>query len=259
MIILIALIAAGASSIIAGLFGSGAGIVAVPVLSELLKAQGIPNFINMHSAVGTTLAYSAIFMAVATYEQHKRKAVNWRAFKILLMPTLAGIIVGSIGASYLSSYILHLIFGLLLLALEVFTLFNRNEKRICNTNKWHFKFIGFLIAASVGIVGTGIITIPFLKKYGESLVNSIAMSVALGTVTASVGTIIYIISGLHHGDIPSSCFGYVSWYLLIPFIIGSVICAKVGVKLSHSIPTLVLHYLFSGFILFIALYMLVSL
>ena len=256
MVIVIALITSGIASIIAGFFGSGAGMVAVPVLSVLLKLQHIPSSVNMHVAIGTTLAFSAIFMTASAYEQHKHGAINWTLFKKLIVPTVFGILVGSFIAGLLSSSMLRLVFGLFLLIIAIVSLFKRKSHSNWNSQAWHFKCFGFLIAISVGLVGTGIITIPFLRKYGLSLVNAIAMSVTLGVITASVGGFIHIISGWQETKLLSSCIGYVDWQLLIPFSIGSIACAKFGVRLSHKTSPTLMHYLFCGFVLLIAIKML---
>lgn len=256
MVILIALITSSVSSIIAGVFGSGAGMVAVPVLSELLKFQNISDTVNMHIAIGTTLAFSIIFMIASTYEQHKHEAIDWSLYRRLIAPTGVGVLVGSVLASILSGNNLRLIFGIFLLVIAAFSLTKRKSKSTWNHNKFHFQILGFLIAMSVGLVGTGIITIPFLKKYGQSLSSSIAMSVALGVITASVGTLIYIITGWHQTRFIGSCIGYIDWQLLIPFTVGSLACAKFGVRLSHKIPPIVMHYLFTGFVFLIAVKML---
>lgn len=251
-----ALFASMASSLIAGFFGSGGGMVAVPVLMTLQSMQHIPSELHMHIAVATTLAYSAIFMAVATYEQHKHKAVDWLSFKRLLFPTVVGALLGSVCAGFISGDLLKISFGAFLLVIAAsFFRTGSGDDLFWDRDQIWFQIFSFFIAATVGLFGTGILTIPFLRKYGFSIKHSIAMSIALGVVTSAVGVVIYIAMGWRPTASIVSCFGYVNWELLIPFTIGSVLCARVGVKLAHKASPTLMHYLLCGFMVLIAIKM----
>ena len=257
MIMLIAFLAASVASIFAGFFGSGASLVLVPVLNHLLVTEQIPNAYNMQVSIGTALAFGFIMMLIATHAQHKKGAVIWPIFWRLFWPTVIGVILGSLLASQLSGKALHWIFGISLILLAAWSYVRRKKDNThWSMDHWFFLFGAFLIAISVGLIGAGVLTIPFLRKYKVPLLNAIALTVALGIITAFFGTLSYILMGYGKPGLPSSCIGYVDWQLLLPLTVGSLLFSKQGVKLAHHVPHNILHYLFCVFLLGIGIKML---
>jgi uncharacterized membrane protein YfcA len=257
MILVIAFITAGVASFIAGVFGSGASLITVPILNHILRFQHVPNHYTMHVAIGTTLAFGFILFMIASYAQHKKGAIDWHVFSQLLWPTIIGVLVGSFLAAQVSGIVLRVSFGLFLLLLATWSIFKKGEnQKPWSRQHWSFKFGIFMIAIIVGFIGAGILTIPFLRKYGFSLLASIAMTLALGTVTALFGTLSYIVTGWHEPGLPASCIGYVDWSLLLPLAAGSAVFARLGVKASHQLHPRLLHYLFCTFLFIISVKML---
>ena len=119
-------------------------------------------------------------MASSAYEQHKLGAIDWLIYKKLITPTVAGVISGSLLANLLSGHALRWVFGIFLLTISISSFLKSKSESNWSHEKLHFQTLGFLVAVTVGLVGTGIITIPFLKKYGQPLKHAIAMSIALG-------------------------------------------------------------------------------
>ncbi len=113
-----------------------------------------------------------------------------------------------------------------------------------------------MIAIIAGFIGTGILIIPFLRKYGFSLLSSIAMTLALGTVITLFGALSYVVAGWHETGLPVSCVGYVDWSLLLPLAAGSAVFTRFGVKVSHLIHPTILHYLFCALLFIISIKML---
>ena len=55
-----ALLAGGVvAGLLAGLFGVGGGVIAVPVLYEVFRVLGVPDAVHMQLCVGTSLAIMA--------------------------------------------------------------------------------------------------------------------------------------------------------------------------------------------------------
>ena len=61
MVLLAAAIVAGGvvAGLLAGLFGVGGGVVAVPVLYEVFRVLGVPDAVHMQLCIGTSLAIMA--------------------------------------------------------------------------------------------------------------------------------------------------------------------------------------------------------
>lgn len=260
MIILIAaFFISSLASILAGFFGSGAGLTAIPLLSKLLHLTNIPPIYYMHVAIGTCFAFSIVIMATAAITQHKRQTINWTLFWRLFYPINLGVIMGSLYAKNLNSQHLHIIFGSFTVCLAIWSILPKNP----NSKHWstispHFLLTGFLVGISCGVTGMGVLTIPYLRKYGIPLISAIATTQAIGITTSLFGMLTYIFIGLGIKSLPFSCIGYVDWQLLLPLAIGSIFFARYGVKLSHKISPNTLNLLFSLFLLIVGSDMLLS-
>ena len=75
--ILYYLIAGSFAGLLAGLFGIGGGMIIVPILIYLFKAQGFPEDALTHIGIGTSLA-TIIVTSISSLRAHNsRGAVNW--------------------------------------------------------------------------------------------------------------------------------------------------------------------------------------
>ncbi|MBT8354240.1 MAG: sulfite exporter TauE/SafE family protein [Desulfofustis sp.] len=94
--------------------------------------------------------------------------------------------------------------------------------------------IGF-VSSLVGI-GGGSLSVPFMVWCNVVLHHAIGTSAAIGLPIAIAGTIGYIFNGWGSPGLPEMSIGFV--YLPAPFGIAaiSVLTARLGVKLAHSLP-----------------------
>lgn len=260
MILIAAFLIASVSSFTAGFFGSGSGLVGIPLFSRLLRLTNVPLEDNMHVVTGTFLAFGLVLMTVATLTQHKQSNVNWKLFWRLFFPTNLGVIAGSIYARNLNNHHLHLFFGIFVLCLAIWSIISTKKSVTSNlpATSHHFPIVGFFVAFTVGMTSMGILTIPYLRKYGVPLVSAIATTQALGILTSLFGALSYIITGWSNKTLPSSCVGYVDWQLLIPLTLGGIIFARFGVKVSHRMSPIILHQLFCIFLLVVGSEMLLT-
>lgn len=259
MVLIAVFFIASIASIVSGFFGSGSGLVSVPLLSHVLYFTDIPQQYNMHVVVGTLFPFGLIITIIATIIRHKQNTINWSIFRRLLIPTILGVICGSLFTHNMNNHVLRIFFGLFILSIAIRSLINikyPNTNKFWSSSAIHFEIMGFLAAVSSGITSMGILMVLYLRKYGISLLSSIAIAQAIGVVTAIVGTVSYIVLGLGATDLPSSCLGYIDWQLLIPMVIGGVLFTKVGAKLSYKVSEKLLNKLFCGFLFIVALEML---
>lgn len=246
------------ASAVSGFFGSGSGLVSVPLLSHLLYFTNIPPQYNMHVVIGTLFPFGFVITVIATIIRHKQNIIDWNIFRRLLLPTIFGVICGSLCAHYINNFGLRIFFGLFILTVAIQNVVNLKypNTKFWKISSFHFEIVGFLAAFSSGVTSMGILMVLYLRKYGISLLSSIAIAQTIGIVTAIFGTVAYIILGLNIKELPASCLGYVNWQFLIPMVAGGLLFTKFGARLSYQISTKLLNQLFCGFLFIVALEML---
>ncbi len=244
-----------------GLLGVGGGFLIVPLQYFLLKYIGVEPNLAMLISLGTSLAIIIPTSLSGAY-RHTRTMDN------ILEPGIRfgifGIIGGAIGgfvASGLSSRVLEIIFGCLLLFITVNNIININKERenarIPN-NLLTTAIIGLLVGFSSGLlgVGGGIFLIAILTALlGFSMIEAIGTSSIFISLTAIGGFLSYIVSGWGVSTFPYS-IGYVSIINFIFIACFSVPLASIGAKYAHKVPQKKLKVIFSILVLYMALKML---
>ena len=244
-----------------GLLGVGGGFLIVPLQYFLLKYIGVEPNLAMLISLVTSLAIIIPTSLSGAY-RHTRTMDN------ILKPGIRfgifGIIGGAIGgfvASGLSSRVLEIIFGCLLLFIVVNNIININKERenarIPN-NLLTTAIIGLLVGFSSGLlgVGGGIFLIAILTALlGFSMIEAIGTSSIFISLTAIGGFLSYIVSGWGVSTFPYS-IGYVSIINFIFIACFSVPLASIGAKYAHKVPQKKLKVIFSILVLYMALKML---
>jgi hypothetical protein len=92
--------------LLAGLLGIGGGGIMVPILYELFSAIGVDDAVLMHLCVGTSLAV-IIPTSLRSFFSHKAKgAVDMDIIRSMVLPVIAGVVIGTLVARYANSTIL---------------------------------------------------------------------------------------------------------------------------------------------------------
>ena len=227
-----------------GLLGIGGGFLIVPLQYFLLKYIGVEPDLAILISFGTSLAI-IIPTSMSSAYRHSRSMDN--ILKPGIRLGIFGIIGGAIGgfvASGLSSRVLEIIFGCLLL----FISFNWVSTAI----------IGLLVGFSSGLlgVGGGIFLIAILTALmGFSMIEAIGTSSVFICLTAVGGFLSYVVSGWGVSTFPYS-IGYVSIINFLLITCFSVPLASLGAKVAHKVPQKKLKIVFSILVLYMALKML---
>lgn len=243
-----------------GLLGVGGGFLIVPLQYFLLKYIGVNPDLAMLISLGTSLAIIIPTSMSGAY-RHTRTMDN--ILKPGIQLGIFGIVGGAIGgfvASSLSSGVLELIFGCLLLFVAFKNIIDINKER--EEAKIPFNIvtsgiIGVLVGFASGLLGIGggvFLIVILTGLLGFSLIEAIGTSSVFICLTAIGGFLSYIVSGWGVSTFPYS-IGYVSIINFLLIACFSVPLASVGAKYAHKLPQKKLKIIFSVLVLYIALKM----
>jgi uncharacterized membrane protein YfcA len=229
----------------------GGGIIIVPALAWAFRAQGFPEEVIMHLAVGTSLATIVLTSVSSVRAHHRRRAVLWRTFFRLSPGFAAGALIGAATADALKSENLELLFGTFVCLVGIQLLWGaRPTSHRELPGRGGLLLAGTLIGTLSAIVGIGggNLTVPFLAFCNVAIRNAVATGAAAGLPIATVGAASYVVAGHSVPDLPAWSSGYVYGPAFIGIAVASVLFAPFGARLTHHIPT---HLLRRGFGLFL--------
>lgn len=239
----------------AGLLGIGGGVLIVPLLSMVFAAQAFPGEHVLHLALGTSLATILLTAASSLRAHHRRGAVLWPAVRGLTPGILAGTLLGSLLARYVSSGALTLFFGVFLLVIAVQLLLDLKPKP-----SRALPGRGGLLAAGLGIgvvsalvaIGGGAMTVPFLAWCNVRMREAIGTSAAVGLPVAAGGTIGYLLNGLTASGLPPWSLGFIYLPAWIWVAAASALVAPLGAAAAHRLPVTALKRIFAALLVVLA-------
>jgi uncharacterized membrane protein YfcA len=259
-------IAAGAfAGLLAGLFGIGGGMIIVPALIYIFKAQGIPETALTHVGIGTSLS-TIIVTSISSLRTHNNKgAVNWNVWKRMAPGLVIGSLIGAGIASIIHGDSLQAIIGAGAFLVGLKMLFMKNKSLEENDYGKLLSpigqtglggFIG-IISAIFGI-GGGTLTVPILSYYGLKIQNAVGTSAACGLPIAAAGAFGFFIFGQFIDPtikeaLPSGILGFVHIYAFISVSLASFLTAQIGAKLAHKLPAKTLKKSFAILLLIVGI------
>ena len=242
---------------IGGFLGLGGGIIFVPFLFIVFKYFNITPEFAIQSAIITSLACVVLSSLSALLKHQKNNLVVWKIF----YKTLPGIVIGSsfglVLISIISSDLVKIIYGLLLLLIGIYMLNKKNAssskvlKELSYVNVVSF-FIG-MISSFLG-VGGGTMTTPYFNFHGIEIKKCIATAAACGFSLSFLGLIIswYLSKSLMY-----SSHNVLKFIVLDAFILvasSSIISAYYGATVTYNSDGKKIKLIFSYFILIIAVF-----
>lgn len=251
------------AGLMAGVFGIGGGAVLVPVFYQVFGLLGVEESVRMHLSVGSSLAI-IVPTALRSFQAHYRKGVvDTELLKSFLIPVPVGVVLASLTAAYISSEGLRAIFAVILLAVAVRLLFNREHWRIGSDvpgNPWR-SIVGVLIGyfSTLMGIGGGVMNNTFMTLYGRPMHQAVATSSGVGVLIAIPGTIGYIWAGWGDPDLPIASTGFVNWIAVAIIIPVALVVTPWGVSLAHWMKKRHLEIAFGLFCLFVSTRFIVSL
>ena len=232
-----------------GLLGGGGSILAVPLLLYVVGMK------DPHVVIGTTASAVAI-NAFANLIPHARAGhVQWKAAIIFALPGALSTYSGSMIGKLLPGKQLLFLFAILMIVVGVKMAMPRKEKSQVDDLKKQVNLPKLIIMAIlVGLlsgffgIGGGFLIVPALMFAAR-----MPMITAMGSSLVSVGTF-----GLTTA-VSYSLSGLVNWLVVFQFVGGGVGGGIVGAWLAASLckQQRTLHYVFSGVVMLVAIYMLI--
>jgi len=251
--VLILLAMGAVAGVLAGLLGIGGGIIIVPVLALVFRAQGVNPEVLMHVAIGTSLANIVITSLASIRTHQKHHAVQWPVFRSITPGILLGGLLGAYVAKIIGGEALRITFGIfMLLVAAQMILGNAAQPHRQLPGTPGMLITGTLIGtmASLMGVGGGSMSVPFLTWCNMSIRHAIATSAAIGLPIALSGMTGFIISGWGVADRPVWSLGYVNIPAFCSIVVASTLCAPLGANITHRISPKRLKQLF-GYLLLV--------
>lgn len=251
------------AGLLAGLMGIGGGVVLVPAMLNIYLAMGVDRAVAMPSALGTSLA-TIIFTAMISARAHHRRAnIDFDVIRKWAPAVAVGAVMGVLIAVRARTEILTIGFSLFLLAVAVQLLIGppQRDRLACLPPNPVRSLIGGgigMVSAIMGI-GGGTLTVPAMTLCGYPVKKAIGTASAMGFVIAVPGTISYIINGWHVAGIPPASLGFVNLVALMVITPFSMLAAPWGVRLVQILPVPRIKQIFSVFLVFTAVRLLLPL
>lgn len=263
--ILYYLVAGAVAGVLAGLFGIGGGMIIVPALIYIFKAQGVPQVALTHIGIGTSLA-TIIVTSISSLRAHNSKgAVYWSLWKRMAPGLVIGSLIGAGIASIINGDSLQAIIGIGAFLVGLKMLFIKNKALEANDFSklpspiWQTGLGGFIgfISAIFGI-GGGMLTVPLLSNYGLKIQHAIGTSAACGLPIASAGAIGFLFFGQFvdvdvKESLPNGVIGFVHIYAFICVSLASFFTARIGAKIAHKLPAVTLKKAFAVLLLIVGI------
>jgi uncharacterized protein len=252
------------TGLLAGLFGIGGGAVIVPVLYEVFTVLDVPEAVRMQLCIGTSIAI-ILPTTVRSYLAHRVKGlVIPQVIRLWAIPAIIGVICGSLIAAFAPPAVFKIAFVLIAGFIAAKFLFAGDRWNLGSdlpgTVPMTFYGLGIGLAGSLMGVSGGSLSNIVLTLYGKSIHQAVATSSGLGVPITMVGTIGYILAGLHdRALLPPLSLGFVSLIGVAVMAPVSSLVAPYGARLAHRMSRRTLEVAFSLFLLVVSARFLVSL
>ena len=241
------LITGAIGGFLGGLLGLGGGIIFVPFLFFIFNLNDLHSGYLMQSAVSTSLSCVIISSFSAAVKHNKNKLINWLLFEKMLPGLILGSILGVILITVLTSDIIKVYYGVLLLMISSYLLYGE-DKVYVGKNKNHkyiniFSFFTGTISTMLGI-GGGTLTTPYFKFYGESMKKSIATAAACGVPIALLGILVtFFLNGIFK-VFEKTIFDFIDLYAFCIVSATTLLFSYIGAGITYKTNSLILKRIF---------------
>lgn len=224
------------TGVLSGLFGLGGGVVVVPIMVLYFKLHGVSPAIDMHMAVGTSLAIMIITTFNSIFAHYRAKNIIWPVVWRIMPFMLVGAIAGTLVAHFIHAQFLRYFFIAFLLYVIVMAIFKKSFTADYQLSDFQepkrgaaaglgtlFGFIAVLLG-----IGGSVLMVPYLRHLRCPMKRASAIAVSLTPAVAIIGAIGYMIIGMEQ----ITHFRYSIGYVYVPAFFGIGLGTFAGVPLG---------------------------
>lgn len=247
--ICIALLATGvAIGLLGGLLGVGGGVVAVPVLIEILPLVGVPQSTVLPVALGTAQATILLASLIAAHAHWRGGTIDWGLVRSWLPALAVGTAVGVVLGAQVPDIYLTALFACVALSLALkmavgpwYVLSHHHEGGIAA--RLAPGLVGALSAAVA--VGAGTLSAPVLSLFAVPLHRAIGAGALFNLVVALPATSAFLISGATLPGRPPDTVGSVALFCVAALSLPALFVAPMAARWSARAPVVLLRRLFA--------------
>jgi len=256
------LLAGAVGGFLAGFLGIGGGIIYLLVFPFFLGRLGVPPALQVQFTIANSIfgiffaSLSGVVTLIRTRRFYLRETIFIGLPGVLLAIVLLQTVVHTPWYSLQA-------FNVVVIVLLSFLLYNtlRNANRSQRfvrerpTRPWHLLLTGITsgtVAALSGL-GGGVVVIPILNSLFRMNIKK-AKSISLGVIgITSLAMTLYHLAEAPEAVLLTSTWslGYIVFAMVLPVVLGVVLFAPVGVKLSKKAPSYLISYIFACFIVIV--------
>jgi uncharacterized membrane protein YfcA len=256
-VLAIALLAAGALvGFLAGIFGVGGGTVVIPILYQVFVWFSVPDDLRMPLCAGTSLAL-IIPTSIVSFTAHRRAtAIDIALLRSWLLPVVAGVLAGTIAARYAPAALFKLVFVVIALATATRLIFSDRLPRFGDdVPKFFVVPYGLMIGASASLIGIGgeLLSNMVMTLHGRAIHQAVATSSGVGMMVSLPGAIGYMATGWDKVGLPPYSIGFVSIAAVLLLMPASLMTAKIGARIAHSVSRHCLERVFAAYLILVSL------
>ncbi|MGF1641360.1 MAG: sulfite exporter TauE/SafE family protein [Rhodospirillales bacterium] len=249
----------GLAGVLAGLLGVGGGIVIVPVLFHLFSLLGIDPAVQMHLAVGTSLATIVPTSIVSARAHHRRDAVDFALLRSWGPAVFVGVLVGTAVGGLVNGEVLTGVFAVVALAVAANMAFRPEGSVVADRlpgGGWPHAIGGIVgaVSAMMGI-GGGTLSVPILSAFSYPIRRAVGTAAAIGLIIAVPGAVGFVVAGLDVPARPPASLGYVNLIGFAVIVPATILAAPFGARIAHAINPNALRKAFALFLFLTALRM----
>jgi uncharacterized protein len=227
------------SGILSGMFGVGGGIVMTPGIQLLLGARPIVALATPLPAIFPTAIVGAL-----TYR--KAGHVDARAAGWMILPGIAGAVIGAALTRRINTHLLLVLTAALLLyqAMGIIRADRSSTRKTSlDTSPWIFAGIGAVAGLVSGLlgIGGGLIMVPLMAGWLR-----MPLKTALGT------SLLAVVALVVPGTIVHAWLGHIDWAIFLVIVVGSVPGARLGARIALRAKERVLRLAVGSFLAILA-------
>lgn len=265
MLICAAIVLAFLGSILAGLFGGGAGLIVTPSIYMLLNYSN-PQASGLMQTSITTMVGSLILAGfIGIYKHAKYDHIEWPVVKKSVPWVMVGAALGCFAMSHISNSAMVLIFAIATLVLALrSTLQLRRKNSSPNAGESHSSYSpgsmyggSFLLGIVSTLSGAASFAVPYYEYLGLTIKKAIGTTTVIVLLYSIVDLVFMISIGWHVHHLPAHNIGFLNYYYLILFLIPTIPGTLLGAKWARVLPTYYLKLFFTVLLYVIGISMLV--